>query len=172
MRVAVALLVALSGCASLDQFEIELSSQAVIPGTFSQLPGVGYPRGFPGGAEISQSITNQGVQPADVRSTKLIRGGLKIVSPDTESLTHLQSFELFVEAEGLARKRIASVGQEAFASGPRQVDFALDDVELQPYVTAPEMKLVPQVERSASRPTADVTIGIDLTLFVDLTLID
>lgn len=173
MRLAVALFVvpfvALSGCASLDQFDIELSSQAVIPGTFSQLPGVGYPGGFPGGAEIAQRIENQGVAPEDVRSAKLTRGGLKIISPETESLKYLQSFELFVEAEGLERKRIASV---TLAGEPKQVDFALDDVELQPYVTAPEMKLVPQVERSALRPQADITIGIDLTLFVDLTLID
>src|SRR5690606_6009877 len=124
------------------------------------------------GAEISQRIENQGVEPEDVRSAKLTRGGLRVVSPETESLKYLQSFELFVEAEGLDRKRIASIGQEAFAAAPKQVDFVLDDVELQPYVTAPAMKLVPQVERSASRPQADVTVAVDLTLFVDLTLID
>lgn len=173
MKAACLLMVALFGCGSLDQFDIELSAQATIPGTASSIPGVPVSQAFPGGAEISQRIKNKGVKPSDVETAKLTSGALRVLGPEDGHLSYLQSLELYVEADGFGRKRIAAAGPAAFSGKPTRVELTLDDVELQPYVTAPAMKIVPQVERDpVNRPFQDIEIALDLTLFVDLTIFD
>lgn len=173
MRALCLLMVALVGCASLDQFDIELSAEATIPGAASQIPGVSVSQGFPGGAEISKRIENKGVKPSDVKTARLTAGALRVVAPEDGHLSYLESLELFVEAEGFERKRIASAGKTAFEGKPTRIELVLDDVELQPYLTAPAMKIVPNVERDpVNRPFNDIDIALDLTLFVDLTIID
>lgn len=174
MRAACLLAVALAGCASLDQFDIELSAEVTIPGTASRIPGISMSRGFPGGSEISRRIENKGVKPSDVKTARLSKGALRVVAPEDGDLSYLESLELFVEADGLEKKRVASADRQVFEGKPARVDLVLDDVELQPYVTAPAMKLAIDAElvELGRRRMHDIDIALDLTMFVDLTLFD
>lgn len=166
--VCAALLV--GACSSLDQFDVELVADGVIRGTLSSA-GDGFQR-FPGGTEVSQKIRNQGAGPGDVKSARLTAGTLSVTDPPGETLRYLESFEIFVEAPGLPRRRIAHQ-DAAFAARLPSHPLVLDDVELAPYITAESMMLTPKISfEGASRPRTDVAIRAALTLHVDLTLLD
>lgn len=169
-RLALVAALAVTACSSLDRFDVPLSADGTIPGSLSSLPGTGFPRGFPGGGDIGQKIENQGVDAGDVTSAKLKAGTITVTAPSDGHLAYITSFELFVKADGQERKRIAHQA-EAFASRPSKVDLVLDDVELKPYITAPAMEIVPEVTLR-SKPMNDVSIRVDLTLGVDLSIIE
>lgn len=169
--VRVGLLVALlAGCASLDQFELDLSAQATVPGNSARFLS---PHGFPSGADVAKRIENQGVRPEDVKTARLTEGTISLVGPPEGAIPEMERFELFVEADELPKVRVASAPKTAFGNAPTRVVLELDAVELRPYLTASGMNISPEVEIDpAKRALYDVTLSIDLRLFVDLTLID
>lgn len=160
-------LLATVSCASLDQFDIPLSADGVLPGTLSAVaPGFG---AWPAGADVSKQISNQGVAAADLTSVRLTKGSITVTAPATGHLMYLDSLEITVSSPGLPDVRIAHQ-DAAFKEKKTVYELVLDDVDLKPYVAAPSMSLKPVLKQN-SRPSQDVNLRLDLTLHVDLSVI-
>lgn len=158
----------LASCSSLDQFDVELTSSGVIRGMLGRLPdGFGH---IPAGAEVKQTIRNQGVKPEDITSARLTQGSIRVKSPENGHLSFLPRFEIWVESPGLERKRVA-YQDEAFAERRSSYPLVIEDVDLKPYVTAAEMTLVPNIDPPTRPPQHDHEIEVSLTLNVDLSLL-
>lgn len=165
--VLLASLFALS-CASLDQFDVPLTAEGVIPGSLSAAaPSIA---DVPAGADVAKKIDNVGVTAQDITSARLTKGSITVTAPATGHLMTVESLEIWAKAPGLPDVRIAHQGA-AFANKQLVYDLVLDDVELKPYVVAPSLSLKPKLVQK-SRPSQDIAVRLDLNLFVDLSVIE
>ena len=163
-----AVAIMLGACSSIDQFDVPLSTKGVVPGTLSMLSG-GF-ASIPAGTSVSQKIQNAGVTANDITSARLTTGSITVTAPADGHLLYVESLELFVSAPGLEEKRVAHQ-DTAFAEKKTTYELLIDDVELKPYVAAPEMTLRPDLKLK-SRPSMDLELRLDLNLHVDLSIID
>jgi len=110
----------------------------------------------------SQEIRNQGVEPGDIEEVFLVAFELEALSPDGADLSFIDRMELYVEAPGLPRRRVAS--QDDFPAGEAVVAFELEGVDLTDYVVSEAMTLSTEVE--GRRPDDDTEVearyGIDV----------
>lgn len=173
-RVVLALLplaVALSACGSdgLDTFHIQETSTAQIAkGTLvEQLVGS---FGF-GDAFLHMDITsneklkNRGVKRSQIDSVRLESLKLQITAPASgQTFDFLDKIAFYVEAEGVARKRIAVL--DPVPDGVTTLSLSIDSLELAPYVAAPEMALT--TEATGKRPANDTTVKATVGLVVDV----
>ena len=155
-------------CGGLDTFDIsEESTTTVEAGTLlEQLAG---DLGFGGflNMDVSQSeeLKNQGVEKEDIDSVRLASLVLEITDPPADQdFGFLESLEVFVEAAGSPRARIARGGP--FPAGARRVELAVDEVELEPYATAEAMSVTAEV--TGRRPDRATTVKATMELRVDV----
>lgn len=113
----------------------------------------------------SQELQNQGVEPGDIQDVRLVDFVLVATDPPGSDLSFLSEMALFVEAEGLERKRVAF--QDAFPEGVAEVAFELEDVDLTSYAVSESMSLT--VDVTGHRPADDTTVAARYVLAVGVT---
>jgi hypothetical protein len=113
----------------------------------------------------SEELRNQGVAPGDVEDVRLTLFELEATEPDGADLSFLTSMEVWVEAEGLEARMIASAN--AFPEGESLVSFTLEDVDLTDYVASQAMTITTEVE--GRRPEVDTTVVARLEVAVGVT---
>jgi hypothetical protein len=166
-RVASALALAgLCTCAGIDNFDVDVDGQASIPKAtlVEQLLGdIDFP-GFDS-IDLSQEFKNQGVTKDDVDSVHLKSMTFTIDSPSDGNFDFLDSLTFFAEADGQKMVQIASISP--VPKGQRTLELVVEeDVDLQPYVVAPSMRLSSHIE--GQRPDEDTTVTAAVTLDVDV----
>ncbi|XXF81525.1 hypothetical protein P2318_05925 [Myxococcaceae bacterium GXIMD 01537] len=119
----------------------------------------------------NQDFKNQGVTKDEVSSVKVRSLRLKVLSPDDADFGFLDSLEFFARAGDrevrIARKdNISRLG----LSAPNPVlELDVEDVDLQPYVTAPSMSII--VRGKGRMPEKEVRLQASVLLEVKLSLL-
>jgi hypothetical protein len=161
-------LLALLCCGGLDTFVVTEKASAVIPGAslFEQLAGdFGFGDFLDMDLSQNQELKNQGVEKGQLDSVRLISLALTVVEPASgQDFGFLEELRFYVETEGLPRLLIASGGP--FPAGASRVELNLADVDMEPYATAPAMKVT--TEATGRRPRQQTTIEAELQLEVDV----
>lgn len=171
---ATALLLAAAGtgCGALDEFDVTIEDTATIPGTvganqpFSPMYGGGF-----NGLDLSgdKTFQNNDVDPDDVDAIFVKSVRLEDSMPELKNLANVvEMVELFVEAEGLPKQRIAmgsNFADAAFA------ELTIDQgVNLKPYAVKPQMTVSAQI-RLKQRPAFTFNLRTVVTLLVDIDLL-
>jgi len=166
-RKLLAVVVLCAACDGVDNIDVPVGARARIPARtlIDDVVGLVPFDGF-GSIDFEQELRNQGVQEEDVDSVRVKTFTITIESPESQTFEFLDSIAFFVSAEGLAEARIASAA--AIDPSVRTLELALDDVELEPYATAPRMTIRAEVE--GERPEAETMIEAALTFDVDITV--
>ena len=172
MRISFAVVLLAGGlstaCSSIDDFSVTEEATAEIPrgSLVDMLPGrLGFDEFSNIDTRASQEIANQNVSAEDIDSIRLTDLAIEVTQPaQGQDLAFLQSVQFFVEADGLDRQRIAS--GTMFPDGATSVDLVVDDVDLEPYVTAEAMTITS--EATGSRPEMDTTLTATITLLIDV----
>lgn len=154
----------LAGCGALGPLELPLTATGTVPSAFSGIPGAGPDLGGFGGS-VRQRLENQGLTADRVASARLTAGSVTVVSPAGGDLTFATTLEVWIGAGGLERRRVASIADFA---APSPVPFALDDVELTAYVTAPDLELELVLAQRSGQPRAAHDLKLELLLAVTL----
>jgi hypothetical protein len=161
--------IALAGlctCAGIDNFDVDVEGQASIPKATvveNLLSAVNFP-GFDS-IDLSQEFKNQGVTKDDVDNVHIKSMTFTIDSPSDGNFDFLDSLTFFAEAEGLDKVQVASLA--SVPKGKRTLELEIDeDVDLQPYVVAPSMRMSSHIE--GKRPDEDTTVTATVTLDVDV----
>jgi len=113
----------------------------------------------------AQELQNQGVEPGDIQEVYLRDLALTVKEPADGDLSFISSMEVYVEAPGLEKQRVA--WQDSFPEGEGTVSFELDDVDLTDYVVSESMTLSTDVD--AHRPDADTKIKASFSVDVGVT---
>jgi hypothetical protein len=112
---------------------------------------------------VEQELQNQGVADGDVKTITLTTFTLS--TPDGDDLSFIDTFAVYVSAEGLDEVRIAH--QDDFPEGVTTVEMVLDGAELAPYVTSESMTVTTVAEGEA--PWDTTTIDAHVVLSVEAT---
>ena len=162
---ALAACVSSAGCSRLPvTFDVSTRGQTVIPkGTpVEQLVGT---LGFGQFANLdlseSQEFKSNDVQKRHIDRARVKSLDLRIVNPQTQDFDFIEQITFYVEAPGLERKRIA---RKQVPRDARAFACELDDVELAPYVRAPQMTITTAVR--GRRPENDTTVEARLVIGV------
>ncbi|CAM4504700.1 MULTISPECIES: hypothetical protein [Myxococcus] len=138
----------LSACAS-SSFTTEVKGESTVP---AGPPGVDTPlNGLPAISSFAgmdfdknQDFKNQGIHKGEVTSVKVESLTLKVLSPNDQDLRFLDSVEFYARA-GDREARIAA-RQDVSALDLRPpnpvLSLRVDNVELQPFVSAPSMSII------------------------------
>jgi hypothetical protein len=113
-----------------------------------------------------QRLRNQGVEPGDISSARLLSFTLEATAPAGADLAFLQDVRLIVESPGLAAVEVARAAD--FPPGVARVDFELEDVDLTDYLVSESLTLRAEVE--GGRPPEDTTLTAAYALEVGVTL--
>ncbi|RME28824.1 MAG: hypothetical protein D6798_01490 [Deltaproteobacteria bacterium] len=113
----------------------------------------------------SEELQNQGVAPGDISEVQLDLFTLEAIDPAGADLSFLDSVDLYVEAPGLDKVRIAWA--DSFPEGESLVDFTLEDVDLTDYVVSESMTLTTEV--TGHRPDDDTVVQAHYDLAVGVT---
>jgi hypothetical protein len=113
----------------------------------------------------SQEMANQGVEPGDINEVRLTLFQIEVTAPGDGDLSFIQSLDLFVEAPGLPRVRVA--WQDDFPEGVMVVDFNYDDVDLTEYVVSEALTLT--TDFNGTRPSEDHELTVRFALDVAVT---
>jgi hypothetical protein len=118
----------------------------------------------------TQEFQNQGVTKDQVESVKTDYIQLKIVSPDTQDFSFLESLQFFAQVGDQEVLVAEKMGIDQLDLRPPNPVLELDvtDAELQPFVVAPAMSIVvrgkgrlpPQETRLEARVGLDVTVKV------------
>lgn len=165
--VAFSLLFACTTCDGIDNFQVDETSRAVIPGAtlLEQLTSVPF-AGF-GNIDLSQNtdLKNQGATKDNIDSVKISALSMTVVAPASgQDFTFLTSLKFYVESPGQPRLLIASGGP--FPEGASKVELTLEDVDLKPYATAETMSIT--TEANGRRPPQETTVDAAISLDVDV----
>lgn len=120
----------------------------------------------------NQDFQNQGVTKEQVSSVKLRSLRLQVLAPADQDFSFLDTLEFYAktgdrEVLVAQKKNIASLGLKA----PNPVlSMDLEDVELQPFITAPSMSI--SVRGRGRKPSKDVRLQADVQLDVEVRLLD
>jgi hypothetical protein len=115
----------------------------------------------------NQDFRNQGVGKGDVTSAKVKSLTLKIVSPNDQDFTFLDSVEFYARA-GDREARIArrqDIARLNLRPPSPVLSLDVDDVELQPFVSAPTMSII--VRGRGRMPEREVRLQAVVTLEVE-----
>jgi hypothetical protein len=102
----------------------------------------------------------------DLSEAEITRFTLTVIDPAGTDLSFASNIEVFAEAEGLERIRIAHLDE--FPPGEQVVDLETDDVDLRSYVAAPNVTLVARIDGVS--PPADVRVQADADLHLGATM--
>jgi hypothetical protein len=115
----------------------------------------------------NQDFKNQGVRKDEVTSVKVKSLTLQVLSPTDQDFTFLETVEFYARA-GDREERIAR-RQDISRLSPRPpnptLSLSVDDVELQPFVSAPTMSLI--VRGRGVMPDREVRLQAVVTLEVE-----
>lgn len=166
-----ALLLVLQGCQQTIHFDTEAKGTATIEGNaLNATLGT-----FPGIAAFSnidfastQDFRNNGVTAEDVKSVRLTRAVIRVISPSDADFDWLSSLRFSVEANGQPKRVVAfkeNIQQLGLNPPFPEFELELADLELQPYVVAPAMAIT--TEGTGRTPPQDVKIEAVFTFGVD-----
>lgn len=167
----VACVLAASGmatCDGIDNFEVEVGGKGVVPaGTLiDEVLGTLDVDALQS-IDLSQELENQGVTKDDVDSVQMIRFTLRIEGPPGATFDFLESVAFYAETEGQPRVLVAEI--QDVPAGATELELEVrPDVELRPYVVAPQMKISGEVE--GTRPEEETTVAAEVVLDVDVTV--
>lgn len=163
MRAVRWLPLALFACADLLTVPVETSASTVVEGQ-GAIGGILDLIEFAGFSDfdvvVEEELANQGVEEGEIREAYLT--AFTLSTPDGDDLSFVDTFAVYVEAEGQPRTRIAH--QEAFPEGEPVVELTLDDVDLAPFIVAPSMTITTEV--TGGPPVDDTTVDADIALEV------
>lgn len=114
----------------------------------------------------SQKLKNQGVEPGDISTARLVSFELELLEPEDGDLSFIDSFEIWVESPGLEPKLIAEA--QDFPDGETYVSFDVMDVELVDYVVSESMTFSTDI--SANSPREDSIVQASYVIDVGVTL--
>jgi hypothetical protein len=156
--IALALFALLACQAKLFEISVSDQSTSVVPGAtlFTDLlPGaLGFDDFLDMDITESEELANQGVEPGDIKDVQLVDFVLRAVDPPGADLAFLSRLQVFVEAPGVPRGRIAF--QDEFPQGVPEIAFELETLDLTPYVVSESMTFT--VEATGQLPEEDTTI--------------
>lgn len=157
------------GChGSLFRLTVDESSEVVVPAaTLLEvfLADFGFGELVTMDLTESQELENQGVAPGDIRDAELVDFVLTATAPTGADLSFLDRMEVWVEAPGLPRVRVAV--QDDFPPGVAEVTFDLEDVDLTDYVVSQSMTFGTDV--TGRRPEDETTVRADVSVRVGVT---
>ena len=168
---ALTIAAALPACGAfdeLDKVDVPIESQATIPGDplAGNVPFEN--QEFPSPpVDFKKKLADQDVSVDDVASLKLVELTFAATAPQDATIDFLTSIEVFVEAEGMQRQKIAE--QKAIPDGARTIDLETLDVELKPFARANAMQLITVV--SGTPPLANTTVKTTAIFLVDAGLL-
>jgi hypothetical protein len=170
-RLALAVAAALAaGCGDLLSFDVESSGTTTIPG--SPVPDVlgGLP-GMSGFSSInvaqSSEFQNKDTRKDLISSVRVKRMTLRVTNPSSQPLSFLTRVAFFVEAPGLAPRRIARL--EPVPPGVTTADLQLDDVDIAAYAKADSFSVTTEAEGQS--PPQQTTLEARLVLAVSASLL-
>ena len=115
----------------------------------------------------NQDFRNQGVKKGDVTSVKVKSLTLKVLSPNTQDFTFLDSVEFFARAgdreERIARRQ--DISRLDLRPPNPVLSLDVEGVELQPFVSAPTMSII--VRGRGRMPQNEVRLQAVVTLEVE-----
>lgn len=165
---ALAFLAAAAACDTLAAFRVPLEESfrieghpgrgAELPVTEIELPGIS-------GASLHEAFRENGVEPERVASVRLHQLTLSVVEPAEGTLGFLDFVRIRVEAPERERLTVASAVE--IPSEAREISLRVEEVELQPWVVHPEMRVV--VEFAGERPLATTVLVTRALLDVETT---
>ena len=162
------LILLLPACGNLLTIDIEETSKTTIEqGTL--LEDLIGDLGFGGFAQMditdNQTLANQGVQPGDLESVKVVSLVLEAVDGDTD-LSFIDALSFSATAPDVDTVVIGD--QTDFPVGEAIVEMNLYDVDLVDHAVSESMTITTDV--SAGRPTADTTVKATFTLRIKATV--
>jgi hypothetical protein len=163
---ALAALAALPMCSGLTHINVSAGGKAQVPAAtlIDKLLGNVAFAGFDK-VDFSEEFKNQGVTKDQVNSVKLKSMTLKIEAPPGGNFDFIQSVAFFAQADGIDKVQIASM--DTIPKGQKELDLVVNaSAELKPYVVAPSMQIVSQVQ--GSKPDMDTTVSAGVVLDVDV----
>jgi hypothetical protein len=166
----------LAGCSPL-RFTAEVTGETTVPASPLGVPSAVL-EAFPAIGSFTsldfdqnQDFKNQGVTKEQVASAKLQALQLRILAPPDQDFSFLDSLEFFARAGDrevlvASRHHISSLGLRA----PNPVlKMLLEDVELQPFITAPSMSFV--VRGRGRMPPREVRLQAEVKLDVQVKML-
>jgi hypothetical protein len=115
--------------------------------------------------DFSETFQNQGVTPDQVDSVRIKAMTILVEAPNSGNFDFITSLHFFAKAEGLDKIPIGSM--EMVPKGKRELNLDIDNgSELKPYVTAPSMQILSEVE--GSLPDQETVIAAAVVLDVDI----
>jgi hypothetical protein len=165
-------LIGVSACGAFDDFEVTIEDSATIPGTW----GTGTPLsptydGKFNGLNLAaeSNFANQDVKPDDVDAIFVKSVELRDSEPQLNNLQAvIDSVELFVEAPGQPKQRIAN--GSGFPAGGSAMLTVDSTINLKPYATASNMVVSAQIQLKR-RPAFTFRLTTVVTLNVDINLL-
>jgi hypothetical protein len=161
----------LAACAP-SSFITELKGESTVPagppGAITDLNAFPSISSFAGlDFDKNQDFKNQGISKGDVTSAKVKSLTLKVLSPNDQDLTFLDSVEFFARAgdreERIARRQ--DISRLNLRPPNPVLTLDVDDTELQPFVSAPTMSII--VRGRGRMPERDVRLQAVVTLEVE-----
>jgi len=161
---AAAALPACSAFEELDVVDVPIESQVSIPGDplAGHVPFVDQELPSPP-VDFKRTLAEHDVAVEDVGSIRLVELTYAAVAPADATIDFLDKIEVFVEAEGMERRKIAE--RFEIPSGAKSVALDVLDVELKSYAAAEAMQLVTVV--SGTAPLATTTVRTKAIFAVD-----
>jgi hypothetical protein len=164
----VALLGAFVACeGALTEIEVDQQTSLVVPGRAEVEALLGEGATAPRHLELWQTadLSEAGIDPGDMASARLALLTVSVTAPADGDLSFLSHLAFYVEGPGLGRVRFAS--GDAFASGLRSVDLALDDVDLVPYLEGTSITFL--LEADGHPPDEALTLEVAFVVGIGVT---
>ncbi len=169
---AVALLLTSSACGALDEFEVVIEDEATIPA--SAQVGAPVSPTYAGGfnsltLSADKTFANNDVKPEDVDAIFVKSVVVADSEPRLNNFKIVDSIELFVSAEGLEKKKIAS--GSSFPEGATVTLSIEPGVNLQPYATKEQMTVSAEIKLKMPPGMFGFKLKTTVTLLVDVNLL-
>lgn len=155
-------------------FPVEVKGETTVEGDPSPVPGV--LNAFPNIGSFSnidfnqaQEFQNQGVTKEQVKSVKPAFVRLKILSPDTQDFSFLESLQFYARAndeEVLIAEKLGIDKLGLKAPNPVLEMDVQQNAELQPYITAPSTSII--VRGRGRLPPQDTRLEATVGLNVEI----
>ena len=111
-------------------------------------------------------IDNPGVGGEDITDATITSLRVEVLSPETADLAFAESVEVFAEAPGMGRVRIAH--QDEFPAGEQIVEFETDDVDLRDYVASRSVTIRAEISGDAPEELVEVEAVANLNVGVTM----
>jgi hypothetical protein len=164
--------VALAACQP-NAFTVEVKGETTVAGDPSPVPAV--LNAFPSIGSFtdvdfqqSQDFKNQGVSPNQIQSVKPDAISLKIVSPESQDFTFLETLQFYAQTGDQEVLVAQKTGIDKLGlKGPNPVlELDVTNAELKPFITAPSTSIV--VRGRGRQPPQDTrleaTVGLKVTV--------